>query len=103
VQKSYQYRTVSYGSGPSAQPVQGQQSEPQLTRKGTGLLEENGKLSGNFYATADAGIRIQRPVGKRFAAFVEPVYHQSLGQSGIGPKSNRINTFSVNAGVVASL
>ena len=103
-QKSYQYRTVSYGTGPSTQPGQNQPHlQPQLTRKGTGLLEENGKLSGNFYATADAGIRIQRPVGKRFAAFVEPVYHQSLWQSGIGPKSNRINTFSVNAGVVASL
>lgn len=105
VQKSYQYKTVAYGNGPSAQPNggSGPQSQPQLTRKGTGLLEQNGKLSGNFYATADAGVRIQHPVGKRFAAFVEPVYHQSLGQSGIGPKKNRINTLSVNAGVVASL
>lgn len=104
VQKSYHYKTVSYGTGPSSQPNQGQPTlQPQLTRKGTGLLEENGKLSENFYATADAGIRIQHPVGKRFAAFVEPVYHQSLGNSGIGPKSNKINSFSVNAGVVASL
>ncbi|HOY05989.1 MAG TPA: hypothetical protein PLO67_11350 [Saprospiraceae bacterium] len=104
VQKSYQYRTVSYGTGPSSQPNQVQPHlQPQLTRKGTGLLEQNGKLAGNFYATADTGIRIQQPIGKRFAAFVEPVYHQSLGNSGIGPKSNKINTFSVNAGVVASL
>lgn len=105
VQKSYQYKTVSYGTGPSAQPGGNpdQPSQPQLSRKGIGWLEENGKIAGNFYATADVGVRVQHPAGKRFAAFVEPVYHQSLGQSGIGPKLNRINTLSVNAGIVASL
>lgn len=105
VQKSYQYKTVAYGNGPQSHGGNSGHAtaQPQLSRKGTGLLEENGKLAGNFYATADLGMRVQHPVGKRFAAFVEPVYHQSLGQSGIGPKTNRINTFSVNAGVVASL
>ena len=103
VQKSYQYKTVEYGTGPSTQPVPGQNLQPQLSRKGTGLLEKNGALAGNFYATADAGVRIQRPVGKRLTAYVEPAYHQSIGKSGIGPKSNRINTLSLNAGVMASL
>ncbi|MBL7780361.1 MAG: hypothetical protein JNM22_04020 [Saprospiraceae bacterium] len=103
VQKSYQYRTIAFGNGPSTQPNPNQPLQPQLSRKGAGLLEENGKLKGNFYATADAGIRVQQPVGKRFTAFVEPVYHQSLGNSGIGPKANRINSFSLNAGVIASL
>jgi len=103
VQKSYQYKTVEYGTGPSTQPVQGQEPRPQLTRKGTGLLEKNGALADNFYATADAGIRFQRPVGKRLTAYIEPAYHQSLGKSGIGPKFNKINTLSLNAGVIASL
>lgn len=103
VQKSYQYRTIAFGNGPSTQPNPNQQLQPQLSRKGAGLLEENGKLKGNFYATADAGIRVQQPVGKRFTAFVEPVYHQALGNSGIGPKTNRVNAFSLNAGVIASL
>ncbi len=103
VQKSYQYKTVEYGSGPSSQPNQGQQQPPQLTRKGTGLLEKNGTLAGNFYATADAGVRVQRPIGKRLTAYVEPAYHQALGQSGLGPKSNKINSLSLNAGVIAAL
>ena len=103
VQKSYQYKTIEYGTGPSSQPNPGQQSTPQLTRKGTGLLEKNGTLAGNFYATADVGVRIQRPVGKRLTAYVEPAYHQALGKSGLGPKSNKINTLSLNAGVIASL
>ncbi len=103
VQKSYQYKTVEYGTGPSTQPVPGQDLRPQLTRKGAGLLEKNGALAGNFYATADAGVRIQRPVGKRLTAYIEPAYHQALGKSGIGPKSNKINTLSLNAGVIASL
>lgn len=103
VQKAYQYKTVEYGSGPSTQPNPDQQPQPQVSRKGTGLLEKNGRLAGNFYATADAGIRIQRPIGKRLTAYVEPAYHQALGKSGLGPKANRINTLSLNAGVMASL
>jgi hypothetical protein len=103
VQKAYQYKTVEYGSAPSTQPNPDEQPQPQLSRKGTGLLEKNGRLAGNFYATADAGIRIQRPIGKRLTAYVEPSYHQALGKSGLGPKANRINTLSLNAGVLASL
>ncbi len=103
VQKSYRYKTVEYGTGPSAQPGFDPQSRPQLTQQGNGLLEKNGKLPGNFYATADAGLRFERPVGKRLTAFVEPTYRQSLNNSGIGPKSNRINTLALNAGIIASL
>lgn len=103
VQKSYRYKTVEYATAPSTQPVVDPQSRPQFTQQGNGLLEKNGKLPGNFYATADAGLRFERPVGKRLTAFVEPTYHQSLSNSGIGPKSNRINTLALNAGIIASL
>jgi hypothetical protein len=68
---------------------------------GKGVLEKGG-LQQNAYATADLGLRMEHPVGKRYIAFVEPVYRQSLG-GGLGPKSAKLSTFSIQAGVMASL
>lgn len=100
--KSYQYGTTFYpGQGPpSTIPDPGQQ--PQLRKTGNGLLE-NGSFDGNVYATADAGVRLEHPVGRHFVAFVEPAYRHALGEKGVGPKPARINTFSVQAGVLATL
>jgi hypothetical protein len=63
---------------------------------------EGGGLAHNAYATADLGLRLEHNLGKRFTAFIEPVYRQNLG-GGFGPRSAQISTFSVQAGVMASL
>lgn len=100
--KSYRYRKVFYpGVAPSGNQTPDQQ--PKLKQTGTGLLENGGNLNGNFYATADLGIRVEQPIGRRFAAFVEPAYRVALGNKGYGPNPARINTLSVQAGVLATL
>lgn len=103
-QKTYDYGTVYYA--PDALPpnfLPDPSQSPQLRQSGRGLLEK-GKLNDNFYASLDAGIRIEHPIaGKRYTAFIEPAYRQSLSGKGIGPKREPINTFSIQAGVVAFL
>lgn len=69
--------------------------------EGRGLLE-NGGSAHNIYTTVDLGLRLEQPIGKRYVAFLEPMYSASLG-GGLGPKTARINTFSLQAGILASL
>ncbi|GAB4493268.1 MAG: hypothetical protein OHK0019_16890 [Saprospiraceae bacterium] len=99
--KSYQYAGVFYPA-PSSSGDPSTDQKPKLRKNGQGALE-NGSLAGNVYASADLGLRIEHPIGRRLAAFVEPAYRQSLGGRGIGPNPARINTFSVQAGVLATL
>ena len=95
--KSYAYQTTHFppksGSDPAG-PV-----SPLPNAKG---VLENGGLHYNAYATADLGLRMEHPIGKRYIAFVEPIYRQSLG-GGLGPNPARLSTFSLQAGVMASL
>ena len=100
--KSYQYGSTYYPGQAPPDPHQSVGQQPQLRKVGRGLLE-NGSLQGNTYATADAGLRVEHPLGRRFVAFVEPAYHHAFGKRGIGPSPARINTFSVQAGVLATL
>ena len=103
--KGYDYRTVYYpGQAPSNHPTQDPNTNPLLRESGRGALESGGSLSGNVYASVDAGVRIERRLANsRYVAFVEPSFRQSLNGKGIGPKREPINTFSVQAGVMAFL
>jgi hypothetical protein len=74
-----------------------------LRPPGRGALEQGGTLEGNIFASLDAGLRYERPIGKRFAAFVEPSYRLGLNTAKLGPKDTRVNTVSVQAGVVCML
>ncbi len=99
--KTYGYKTVHYPP-----PVPVGNPDPNASNivglpNGKGVLE-NGGLSNNAYITADIGLRVEQSLGKRYVAFIEPMYRQSLG-SGFGPNTTRINTFSFQAGVMASL
>ncbi len=97
--KNYGYKTSHY---PPAPLDPNQPSLPLMPLpNGKGALE-NGGLSHNAYTTADLGLRVEQPLGKRYTAFVEPVFRQSLG-GGLGPSSARLSTFSLQAGVMASL
>lgn len=100
--KNYAYKTVHYPP-PNPQPNPNPVPPPSASTiaEAKGLLE-NGGLAYNAYASADLGIRLERSIGKRYTAFVEPVYRQSLGGS-LGPKASRLNTFSLQAGVMACL
>lgn len=104
-QKDYDYGTVYYPPGalpPNLLPDPGQ--VPKLRQSGRGVLEESGSLNGNIYASADAGVRIERPLAKgRYTAFLESTYRQSLTGKGIGPKREPINTLSLQAGFMAYL
>lgn len=101
VDKSYQYGSVYYpGQAPSGSQTPGQQ--PKLKQNGQGVFE-NGSLRGNVYASADIGVRVEQPIGRQIAAFIEPAYRMALGKKGIGPNPAKINTFSVQAGVLATL
>lgn len=100
--KTYRYKTIRYpGSAPSSQG-NALAAEPQLRENGRGVLEK-GRLADNAFVTADLGLRLERPIGGRWTAFVEPAFHQSLSAKGLGPNPAKINTFSVQAGVMASL
>lgn len=99
--KRYEYETVHFPPPiplPNPNPV-----NPNLAAfpEGNGVLEKGG-LTQNVYASADLGLRVEHPIGKRYMAFVEPLYRQSL-TGGFGPNSARISTFSIQAGVMASL
>lgn len=99
--KRYAYETVHFPP-PIPQPNPNP-ADPDLASfpEGKGVLE-NGGLTQNVFASADLGLRLEQPIGKRYVAFVEPLFRQSLS-GGFGPNSARINTFSIQAGVMASL
>ncbi len=101
VEKSYRYRKDFYNGTPPSGSSTIQAAE--LTQKtGQGVLE-GGQFNDNTYVTADLGLRVERPLGKRLVAFVEPVYQHNVSGQGIGPKPARINTVGIHAGVMASL
>ena len=99
--KRYGYSTVHY---PPPIPIPNPNpNTPSIVSfpAGNGVLE-NGGLANNAYATADLGLRVEQSLGKRYVAFIEPIYKKSLG-GGLGPTASRLNTFSIQAGVMASL
>ncbi|HLP93518.1 MAG TPA: hypothetical protein VK168_05750 [Saprospiraceae bacterium] len=99
--KSYQYNSVHYPPPvpiPNPNPVS---ESPIPAPPAKGILE-NGGMTYNAYATADIGFRLERAMGNRYSAFIEPVYRQSLG-GGLGPVASRLNTVSIQAGVLATL
>lgn len=101
VQKTYDYGTLYFNDPPPSNQSAG---NPKLRQSGRGVLEEGGKLAGNVYASVDAGIRLERPLGNgRYTAFIEPVYRQSLTRKGVGPNREPVNTLSLQAGVMAFL
>lgn len=101
VQKAFDYGTIVYNdpNPPSTQPG----NNPKLRKTGRGVLE-NGGLNGNVYATIDAGVRIEHPLGRgRYTAFIEPGFRQSLTRKGTGPNREPVNTLTLQAGVMAFL
>lgn len=96
--KNYAYKTVHFDPPNPQNPVAPIKAD---LPEGKGVLE-NGGLAHNAYATADLGLRVEQPIGKRYIAFVEPVYRHSMG-GGLGPRAGRLHTFSLQAGVMASL
>jgi hypothetical protein len=59
-------------------------------------------MTHNAFVTADIGLRLEQSFGNRYSAFIEPIYRHSLG-GGLGPVASRLNTVSVQAGVLATL
>jgi len=92
-------KTASTSPGPTQGPDPNENPIPMLNNDG---YFEGGTLKTNAYATADIGLRVQHPFGKKYVAFVEPTYRQSLG-GGFGPNKERVNTFSFQAGIMAAL
>jgi hypothetical protein len=100
--KRYGYKTVHYPPPVPVPTPGGPVSPNSVIPEGKGIFEKGGLVQ-NAYATADLGLRVERPLGSsRYTAFVEPMYRQSLG-GGLGPHAARISTFSLQAGVMASL
>lgn len=101
VQKAFKNKTIYFpGLSPNQDP--NAPNFPQTQNAGNGVFE-HGTVAENFYASVDAGIRVEKPVGKSFTVFLEPMVQMSLTKKGIGPDPSKINTFSVRAGVIASL
>lgn len=102
VVKEYRYKSTFYpGLSPQQSPG-GTQAKPSLKKQGKGLLE-NGSFDDNFYATADAGIRVEHPINHKLVAYLEPSVQTAITNKGIGPSNSKINSIGFRAGVIASL
>lgn len=66
-----------------------------------GLLE-GGKISNNLTTSAQFGLRLKARVGSTYSIFVEPVASLHLA-GGWGPDKDKIDRYSVRAGVYARL
>lgn len=66
-------------------------------------LFEGGSLSENGFVTADAGLRLERPVGGRMSVFFEPMVQYSIKNQGIGLRKDKLSTFSWQVGMTATL
>jgi hypothetical protein len=100
-QKEFRYKTVFY-------PGFSQQSDPQPVpapkqrQVGRGVFE-GGELSNNAFVSADLGIRLEHPIGKRYVAFVEPSLRAAVGNKGFGPSDTRISGVAIQAGIMGGL
>lgn len=101
VQKAFKYQTVFY-PGLSQNPDPNGNKPPVIQASGDGIFEK-GSVNENFYASVDAGIRLERPLGKSFAVYLAPMVQTTLTKRGIGPGPSKINTISLQAGVIAAL
>lgn len=68
---------------------------------GRGIFE-GGKFSENTWLTADAGLRVEMPLGGRAAVFSEANFSKTLAGN-VAPKNDRINGMNFSAGVLARL
>lgn len=102
-EKSYQYRRVVYPPASSSSGGSNvdltQYSIPDKRQEGA---LEGGSVAANTYVTADLGLRLEAPVGKHYVAFIEPSYRRALN-GGFGPEREKIHSFTIQAGVMASL
>ncbi len=94
-------RIDSYSSGNNYVPgILALQRNNKQERRG---LFEGGSLMENGFITADAAVRLERPIGRRLSLFVEPVFQHTVVPKGIGLRHDRLSTFSLQTGVTATL
>jgi len=99
--KVYRYETLHLPP-PTPQPSPNPIPPPNaIFPEAKGILQDGG-VNRNVFASADFGVRLEHLIGKRYVAFVEPAYRQSLAE-GFGPGASRINSFTLQAGVMAHL
>jgi hypothetical protein len=98
-QASYRYETVKL---PPTTPIPGDPDNRNFTpTKGKGVFE-GGSIQNNAWVTADAGIRIERPINRQMSIFIEPMYSGVIAGK-TGPKNDRIAGLALNAGVTSRL
>lgn len=102
VRKSFDYKTVYYPSLSQSADPNNAGNKPTVQKDSRGVFE-HGAVSENFYASVDAGVRVEHSFKKNFAVFLEPMMQTTFTKNGIGPDASKINTFSVRAGVIAAL
>jgi len=67
-----------------------------------GLL--NGEsLNKNLYITTNIGAGMEYALSNKHSVFVQGAYQQYLGNKGLGPKNDKINSFAINAGARVTL
>jgi hypothetical protein len=98
-QASYRYQTIQL---PPTTPNPGGPDNPNfLPTQGKGIFE-GGSISNNAWVTADAGIRIERPINRQMSIFIEPMYSSVIAGK-TGPKNDKIAGLALNAGVTSRL
>jgi hypothetical protein len=102
VRKSFDYKTVYYPSLSQSSDPNNPGNKPTAQKDSRGVFQ-HGTVSENFYASVDAGIRVEHSFKKNFSVFLEPMMQTTFTKNGIGPDASKINTFSVRAGVIAAL
>jgi len=75
---------------------------PEPTPNYNGVFE-GGSLNDNLYFTVNLGLGAERYFSPRWSVFVQPVYQHSIFAKGLGPNTDRFNTFSIFAGAKATL
>jgi hypothetical protein len=96
-QKNYQFSEHVYPTVPGTSG----NNQPDIPQP-DGLLQ-GGSVNRNFYATADLGVRVERPVTRGTTAFIESSVSQPVAGAGYGPARARTRTVGVSAGVLAAL
>lgn len=98
--KSFRAKTVYY---PGSSPDPNAPSVPPDYKYAANGLLEKGSFKDNYYVTADAGLRVEMPLSRRAAVFVESVWQQTLSGDAFVQPTARIHGAGVYAGVLAKL
>jgi Outer membrane protein beta-barrel domain len=97
IRKTFPTSNANFLDTPAAQPL-----ARKISEEHQGFFE-GGHIYNNSFVTADLAIRFERPIGGKLSVFVQPTLQKIINPSGLGVRSDKLTTVSLQLGLTTTL